>query len=98
MIIPDIFKSPFVDVSKLISSLLPNILVLAGVIFFFLMLGGGFMIIKSAGGDANAQDTAKAKNAVTFAVVGFLLVISAYFILQAIGVITGVDFLKNWNL
>ena len=80
--------------SVLISVLLPNILILAGVIFFFLMLGGGFMMIKSAGGDANAQDTAKAKNAVTFAVIGFLLVISAYFILQIVGTVTGVDFVN----
>ncbi|GEM_PF-4627254 len=82
----------------LISLILPNILVLAGVIFFFLIVGAGFMLIKNAGGDANAQDTAKAKAAVTFAVIGFLLVISAYFILQIIGVVTGVDFLKLRDL
>ena len=86
------------NINSLISSLLPNILIGAGVIFFLLMLGGGFMMIKSAGSDANAQDTAKAKNAVTFAVVGFLIVVSAYFILQIIGVITGIDFIKPTNL
>ncbi len=80
--------------SVLISVLLPNILILAGVIFFFLMLGGGFMMIKSAGSDGNAQDAAKAKAAVTFAVIGFLLVISAYFILQIVGTVTGVDFIN----
>ena len=80
--------------SVLISSLLPNVLVLVGVVFFILILGGGFMMIKSAGGDANAQDTAKAKNAVTFALVGFLLVITAYFILQIVGVIIGVNFIS----
>ena len=98
MNIPNIFKSPFGDIGSLISSLLPNTLVFAGAIFFLLMVGAGFMMIHSAGNDANAQDAAKAKNAVTFAVVGFLLVISAYFILQAIIVVTGVDFLKNWSL
>lgn len=78
----------------LISLILPNLLVGAGVIFFLLILGGGFMMIKSAGADANAQDTAKAKAAVTFAVIGFLLVVSAYFILQIMGTVTGIDFIN----
>lgn len=84
--------------SILISVLLPNVLMFAGVIFFFLILGGGFMMIKSAGGDANAQDTAKAKNAVTFAVIGFLIVVSAYFILQIVSTATGVDFINPKTL
>ncbi len=84
----------FSNIGSAISTILPNLLVGAGVIFFLLILGGGFMMIKSAGGDANAQDTAKAKNAVTFALVGFLLVITAYFILQIVGVITGVNFIS----
>ena len=92
--IKDTFNSKFPDIGSLVTSLLPNLLVLAGAIFFLLMVGAGFMKIHSAGNDANAQDTAKAKNAVTFAVIGFLLVISAYFILQIIGVITGIDFTK----
>ena len=95
--IPQLFlgsNPKFENIGTLVSSLLPNLLVGAGVIFFFLILGGGFMMIKSAGGDANAQDTAKAKNAVTFAVIGFLLVISAYFILQIVGVITGINFIN----
>lgn len=82
------------NIGSAITTLLPNLLIFAGVIFFLLILGGGFMMIKSAGGDANAQDAAKAKNAVTFAVIGFLLVISAYFILQILKMTTGVDFLN----
>lgn len=80
--------------TSLISGLLPNIMVLAGIIFFGLMLGGGFMMIKNAGGSPSAQDTAKAKSALTMGVVGFLLVVSAYFILQIIAAITGVDFIN----
>ena len=96
--IKDTFNSKFPDIGSLITSLLPNLLVLAGAIFFLLMVGAGFIMIHSAGSDANAQDTAKAKNAATFAVVGFLIVVSAYFILQIIGVITGIDFIKPTNL
>ena len=78
----------------LISGLLPNIMMLAGIIFFLLILGGGFMMVKNAGGTPSAQDTAKAKAAITMGLVGFLLVVSAYFILQIVGTITGINFIK----
>lgn len=80
--------------SILISTLLPNILVLAGVIFFALILFGGFGMIVGAGKEANPQSAAKSKAAVTYGLVGFLLVISAFFILQIIETITGVDFIN----
>lgn len=79
--------------NELVSILLPNILVLAGVIFFLLILGGGFMMISGAGKESSPQDKAKAQGAITYGVIGFLLVISAFFILQIIGVITGVNFI-----
>ena len=80
------------NLGTLITSLLPNALIGAGVIFLFLLLGAGFSMISSAGRD-DAKAAAQAKNTITFSVIGFLLVISAYFILQAVGVITGIDFL-----
>jgi hypothetical protein len=85
-----IFSSP----GELISLLVPNIISLAAVIFFLLILGAGFAMVVGAGKEANPQSAAKAKAALTFAVVGFLLVISAYFILQILRVMTGVDFLS----
>ncbi len=80
--------------SVLISILLPNILVLAGVIFFGLIVAGGWSYIIGAGGEPSAQDKAKAKAAITYGVVGFLLVISAYFILQIVETVTGVKFIQ----
>lgn len=35
------FGSPFENVGQLVSTLLPNLMVFAGVIFFGLMIGGG---------------------------------------------------------
>lgn len=92
MNIPKIFNSPFQDLGSLVSSLLPNLLIGAGVIMFVLMFGGGFMLIHGAGND-DAKQAAAGKATVTSAVIGFLLVISAYFILQILKVITGIDFL-----
>ena len=84
--------------ARLIGILLPNILILAGLIFFGLIVGGGFSLISGAGKEASAQDKAKAQAAVTYGVIGFLLVVSAYFILQVIGTMLGVDFLLPRNL
>ncbi|MDO8488223.1 MAG: hypothetical protein Q7S31_02815 [bacterium] len=89
------FKSPFTTVGGLISSLLPNIMILAGVTFFGLIVGGGFSLIAGAGKDGSAQDKAKAQAAVTYGVVGLLLVVSAFFILQIVGVVTGINFIEN---
>ena len=40
------------------------------------------------------QTKAKAQAALTYSVAGFLLIISAYFILQIIGTITGINFIQ----
>ena len=61
---------------------------------FFLIMGAGFSMLTNAGNEASAQDKAKAKAALTYSVIGFLLVVAAYFILQVIGVVLGVDFIN----
>jgi len=80
----------------LLSSLLPNIMVVAGIILFFLIVFSGFSLVIGAGKDKSPQDAARARNALTYAVAGFLLVITAYFILQIIGATLGIDFTANW--
>ena len=81
----------------LLSSLLPNIMVVAGIIFFILIVFSGFSLIIGAGKDKSPQDAAKARSALTYAIAGFLLVITAYFILQIIGATLGIDFTANWT-
>lgn len=87
-------RGVFDNVGSIISRVLPNIIVAAGLVFFILILGGGFMMIKNSGGNSSPQDAAKAKSAVTFALIGFLIVVGAYFILEIITAITGVDFIS----
>lgn len=76
----------------IISTLLPNVLTIAGVVFLFMILFGGISMVIGAGRQSSPQEAAKAKAALTSGIVGFLLVVSAYFILQMISVIFGVDF------
>lgn len=96
--IPDTFfgtnTKKFSDVGYLLSQIVPNVLVIAGVIFFLLILGGGFAMIQSAGAESNPQQAAKAKAAVTYALIGFLLVVTAFFILQIINVWVGYNTLE----
>lgn len=77
-----------------ISRILPNIIMFAGVIFFFMILAGGWGVLSGAGKDQSAQDKAKAAAALTYGVIGFIIVISSYFILQIIGTIIGINFLN----
>jgi hypothetical protein len=82
---------------SLISLLLPNIIVIAGVVLLMVVVVSGFFVIQDAGDNVSAQDLAKRKNIFSASLIGFLLVLSAYFILYIVGKITGVNFI-NPNL
>lgn len=77
----------------LVNILLPNLIILAGIIFFILIIYYGWQLIQHAGTEIGPQQIHRAQQAVTWSLIGFLLVVSAYFILQMVGTITGVDFL-----
>ena len=94
------FDSPFgksgaggVGLGELVSIILSNALVVAGVILLFLLVLGGIGIIAGAGND-NPEQTAKGKQAVTAAVIGFIIVFASYWIIQVIQSITGVEILN----
>ncbi len=78
----------------LITVLLPNVLMISGLIFFIWMIAAGWAFLGSAGREANAQEKAKAQAALTYAVIGFLLIITAFFILQIIEKVTGINFIS----
>lgn len=78
----------FSDVGSLVSVILFNVYVVAGVILLFLLIFGGFQIISSAG-SGDAEGAAKGRSAITAAVIGFLIIFGSYWIIQIIEVITG---------
>lgn len=77
----------------LVSSVVKNAFVLAGVISFVLLIFGAFQFIVGAGGGEGKQ-IESAKNTITAAVAGLLIVIGSVFIVKVISVITGVDILN----
>jgi hypothetical protein len=74
-----------------ISSFLPTFWVIAGFILFIYMIAGGFMIISSSG-DSKKADAGK--EALTNAIIGFVIIFASYWIIQIIEVVTGVGILK----
>jgi len=73
-----------------VSSLLPNVYVIAGIIVFFLIVLGGLAFIKSAGSH-DEEGLQKSQKAITAALVGFLIIFLSYWIIQAVQIITGIQ-------
>lgn len=74
------------DVPKLIGQIIGTALSLIGVIFFALMIYGGFLWMTARG---NAEDEKKALNTIFGAVIGIIIILSAYalttFVFKSLG-------------
>jgi hypothetical protein len=85
------FGSKFTDVtsiSGLVTTFLNIAFVLAGLIILFFFVMGGIGMISSAGNN-NPQQMEQAKKTITSALIGFIVVFTAYWIVKLIGTITG---------
>ncbi len=83
----------FPTFGSLVSALLPNLYILSGLVFLVLLIFGGLSLIMAAGGQ-NPQQAEKGKNAVTAALIGFLLIFVSFWIIKIIETITGVKILS----
>jgi len=84
----------YTTISPLISSLLKNSLVIAGIILLCLILFGGFGMLASAG-SGDSKKAEQSKKTITSAIIGFIIVFSAYFIIQIIQITTGFNILNS---
>lgn len=82
----------FTTPGSLVSRLILNAIVFAGVLFFALIVYAGYQLIIYGGQFNPPQRVAQAKSMITHGLIGFLIVVAAYFILQMVGVITGINF------
>ena len=76
---------------EFISSILPNIYILSGILLTIYLVFGGFVIVSSAG---NPDDSGKGKQIITNAIMGFVIIFVSYWIVQIIEIITGVQILN----
>lgn len=86
------FLTEITDIGKLVSIIVSNAMVIAGIILLFFMVFGGISMIAGAGSQ-NPEQVAKGRQAVTSALIGFIIVFAAYWIVQLIEVLTGVKIL-----
>jgi hypothetical protein len=76
------------SIGGFISTVLPNVYVVAGIILFVLLLAGGIMFISSAG-KGESESTKKGSQAIAAALIGFLIIFASYWIIQLVETITG---------
>ena len=86
-------KPGFSSLGEIVSSLLKNVYVVSGLIIVFLLIFGGVAFILQAGSN-NPEQASKSKNAITAAILGFLVIFASYWIIQIIEQILGINILK----
>lgn len=84
----------FNSFGDIVTVVVKNAFVLAGIISFVLLIVGGFGVIVSAGsGDAKQME--QGKKAITGAVIGLIVVVASVFIVQILATVTGSTVLKQ---
>lgn len=86
-----LYTDKFSSLGAIISSFLPYVLGIAGLLLLLFLIMAGFQYLTS-GGDPKATQSAQSK--MTSAVVGFVLLFVAYWLFQIIGILLGIDFFK----
>lgn len=74
------------DLEVIFSNILRAAIPFAGIVLFVMLIIGGFQYLTSGG---DPKKVASARNTLTFAIIGIVLVALAYLILVVISMITG---------
>jgi threonine/homoserine/homoserine lactone efflux protein len=69
------------------------VLTLIGIAGFVMIIYAAFNLLLSAG---KSQEVEKSKNTITFAIIGLILALSAFIIINLISSFTGIDFIKSF--
>ena len=85
--------NPLSDLEKVFGNVLVSILALAGIVLFIMLIIGGFRYI-SSGGDPKAAESAR--NTLTYAIGGIVVIAVSFLILRLISTFTGVNDLTNF--
>lgn len=91
--IGDRLNPPFknlTDVGALVTTLLSNAYVIAGLVLLFLIIFWALGLMSNSG-TKDPQKLAKGKGAITAAIIGFLIIFSSYWIIQLVELLTGVN-------
>jgi len=83
------------DLQSIFTSLVAAIIPLAGIVLFIMLIIGGFQYITSGG---DPKKAGAARNTLTFAILGLVLVAMGYLILVVIAQFTGVTGILNFEI
>lgn len=82
-----------------IGCLLANVLSVAltvlGIVGFIMIIYAAFNMMIMGG---NSQATEKSKNTITFAIIGVILALSSFIIINLISSFTGIEVIKNFSI
>jgi|SRR3989344_7123703 len=76
------------SIGDIISEAIPYVFLFAGIALLLMLISAGFTLLTSAG-DAKKLDSGK--QTLTYALVGFLLIFAAFWIVQLAGIIFGIE-------
>jgi len=82
----------FQSIGGLISVILPNVYIFAGLILLFFLIFGGVTVILGSGSN-NPEQVSKGKKILTTTLIGFLVVFVSYWIIQILEIITNIPIL-----
>ncbi len=85
--VADTYDSPGI----LISLIIKNLYVIAGIVLFFFIIAGGLGIILNAG---NSEKQSEGSKTISSAVAGFFILFASYWIIKIIDVLTGLQILN----
>jgi len=85
-------NSHFSSFGDLLSLLLPSLYTLAGIILLFFLIFGGLTVILGAGKGSDEQ-IEKGKKILTNVLIGFLIVLLSYWIIEILQIVTGIPIL-----
>ena len=87
-------KGAYQSLGGFISTILPNIYVVAGIIAFVLVLVAGLMFIINAG-KGQSEQAKKWQGTLTASIAGLLIIFLSYWIIQIIEALTGIKILNR---
>lgn len=79
----------------MLANILSVFLTLIGFAGFVMIIYAAFNLLLSAG---KSQQVEKTKNTITFAIIGIILALSAFIIINIIANFTGIDVIRNFSI
>lgn len=79
----------FTDLGSVVSRAIPFVFAIAGVGLLIMIIASGMKLLTSAG---DAKKMEEGKQTLTYAVIGFIVIFVAYWVVQIMGIMLGIDF------